>query len=477
MNYSYVIKIIVKYNKYLVVYRVIKIESIEELVIQAKNGSDESYSKLILLIKEDLYRIARLRLNNNEENAQDAVQNTIFNAYVNINKLRNNRYFKTWITRILINECNSIYRNSKKDEQLLEKYSNNTVEYTEETLNFDNIIEILDDRKEKIFDLFYKQEFTVKEISKILNMSENTIKSELNRGRNKIRESFKHVSIIILILCLFITTSVIAISIISYIKSLFNVNSVGANNDGVLMAIENLDWYQQVDMKYIDLGNGYKIRLDYLLMDEMNLYLVFDFQSEENISKFNNISLYDLKITNENDEIICNRGNIIPEQVQISIGDKLIERDNNHMKSLVYMYTDSFPASRTLNISFSNITLYTKKSNNTIETNANFKIDLSEKFLNRKCTSYSSNNTKIKKAIVTETGFYAIIETDNLETVKANLLDENNNIYQCYFHALSYYNESNSFQYVVIANFNNTDNNEKLKLTISNEEIELIKNN
>ena len=127
-------------------------------------------------------------------------------------------------------------------------------------------------------------------------MSENTIKSELSRGRQKIRKSFKQASIIILILCLLVTTSVIAISIISYIKSLFDVNSVGAKNDGVLMAIENLDWYQQVEMSYIDLGNGYKIKAEYLLIDEMNLYLVFDFQSEEDISKFNNISISDLKL-------------------------------------------------------------------------------------------------------------------------------------------------------------------------------------
>lgn len=454
----------------------IKIETIEELVIQAKNGSEESYSKLIVLIKEDLYKVARLRLNNNEENAQDAVQNTIFNAYVDIKKLRNNKYFKTWITRILINECNRIYRNSKKDERLLEKYSNNTVVYTEETLDFDSIIEILDERKRKIFELYYKEEYTVKEISKILNMSENTIKSELSRGRQKIRQSFKQVSIIILILCLFITTSVIAISIINYIKSLFDVNSVGAKNDGVLMAIENLDWYQQVEIQYIDLGNGNKIKLDYLLMDEMNLYLVFDFQSEENIGKFNNISLYDLKITNENNEIICDRGNMVPDQVQMAIGDRLIEKDNNNMKSLIYMYTDSFPSSKTLNISFSNITLYTKKSTNTIESNVNFKIDLSEKFVNRKYISYSSNDSKIKKAIITETGFYTIIETENSEIETIKLMDEDNNVYDCYVHTLSTYNDSGILQYIVMSNLNNIEN-EKLKLVIFNDEFELIKNN
>ncbi len=411
-----------------------------------------------------------------EDNVQDAIQNTILNAYLNIEKLRNSKYFKSWITRILINECNRIYRNSKKDEKLLEKYSSNTVQCTSKALDFDSIIEILDDSKKKIFELYYKDELTVKEISKKLNMSENTIKSELSRGRKKIRSSFKQVSIIIVILCLLVTTSVIAISIISYIKSLFDLNSVGAKNDGVLMAIENLDWYQQVDMSYIDLGNGYKIKFDYLLIDEMNLYLVLDFESENDISKFKNISLNDLKIVNENNEVICDRENVLSDQTRKILGDKLIENDSHHMKSLIYMYTDAFPISKSLDISFSEITLYTKNKRNVINYDTHLQIDLSEKFINRKYIYYASKENTVKKAIITETGFYAIIETNNIDGLKINLLDEHGNIYNCYSHPLLSYNESNKLEYMVIANFNNSDN-EILKLVISDNEIELIKDN
>lgn len=449
----------------------LKIENIEELVMQSKNGSKESYSELIVLIQQDLFRVAMSRLGN-EENVKDAIQNTIFSAYLNIKKLRNNAYFKTWITKILINECNRIYKNSKKEDELLENFANVNLKYTDTSLNFDSIISILDENKKKIFELYYKDELTVKQISKKLNMSENTIKSELSRGRQQIKKSFKEVSIIIIILCLFITTSVIAISIINYIKSLFNVNPVGAENDGVLMAIENLDWYQEVDMSYIDLGNGYKIKAEYFLMDEMNLYLVFDFESEKDISNFNNVSLYDLKIENEYGEVICDRGNILLEQSQMAIGDKLIEKSSHHMKSLIYMYTDSFPISKTLNISFSNITLYTKKSINTLDCTVNFKIDLSDKFINRKYTYYNSNDVKVSKALITETGFYAIIETDDFMLENIKLLDEYNNVYNCYVHTLSKYNDSSVHKYIVISNFNNIDS-KNLKLKFDNKDFEL----
>ena len=208
----------------------------------------------------------------------------------------------------------------------------------------------------------------------------------------------------------------------------------------------------------------------------MNLYLVLDFESENDISKFKNISLNDLKIVNENNEVICDRENVLSDQTRKILGDKLIENDSHHMKSLIYMYTDAFPISKSLDISFSEITLYTKNKRNVINYDTHLQIDLSEKFINRKNIYYASKENTVKKAIITETGFYAIIETNNIDGLKINLLDEHGNIYNCYSHPLLSYNESNNLEYMVIANFNNSDN-EILKLVISDNEIELIKDN
>lgn len=446
---------------------------IEELVVQAKNGNEESYSELVKLLKPHLQNIAMARLNNTAD-ADDAVQITIFTAYKKLKDLRDNKFFKTWITKILINECNRIYRNYKKDEKLLDKYSSNIKEASNTDLDFDSIIDTLNNKRKKIFELYYKDELTVKEISKRLNMSENTIKSELSRGRQKIKSSFKKASIVVIILCLFVTTSVIAISLINYLRSLFEITSVGAKNDGVLTAIEHLDWYQELDMPYIDLSDGYKIRFEYILMDEMNLYLVVDFESENDISKFNNISLPDIKIINENNEVICDRGNILSNQIQMHIGDKLQENSSHHMKSLIYMYTDSFPICKTLNISFSKVVLYSKSLTNKIQCDASFQIDLSEKFLNRKYTSYVSNECSIKKAIVTETGFYAIIETDYFQDLKVSLIDQNKNIHNCYYNLLSTNSNSNILEYIIMCNFNDIEN-EKLKLVIYDNVLELKK--
>ena len=83
-----------------------------ELVEKAKLGDKKSFTDLMILIKQDLYKLSKIKLSNNDDIA-DAIQNTMLIAFVSIKSLKNNEYFKTWIIRILINECNKIYRQKK----------------------------------------------------------------------------------------------------------------------------------------------------------------------------------------------------------------------------------------------------------------------------------------------------------------------------------------------------------------------------
>ena len=85
----------------------------EELVEKAKNGDKNSFTKLMLMAERELYYIAKSRLKNDDD-VYDAIQETTIIAYKNIEKLKENQYFKTWLIRILINETNLIYKRNKK---------------------------------------------------------------------------------------------------------------------------------------------------------------------------------------------------------------------------------------------------------------------------------------------------------------------------------------------------------------------------
>lgn len=58
-----------------------------ELIDQALNGDTDAYTKLIKIHSSKLYNIALVRLNN-EDDANDALQETIIRIYKNLNKLK-----------------------------------------------------------------------------------------------------------------------------------------------------------------------------------------------------------------------------------------------------------------------------------------------------------------------------------------------------------------------------------------------------
>ena len=451
--------------------------NIEKIIKRAKKGDKEAFCRLILDVQPDLIKYAKTRFDQKED-VEDVIQNTIEKTYKNIHQLKNIKYFKTWITSILINECNKMYKKQKEEAITVQAYINNIDNTNDDIDNilfkFNDIIKILDDTDQKIFYLRYEEKCSIKEIATEFNMNENTIKTILYRGRQKIKEKLKKTSIIAIILCIFLIGGVIAISLVNILKNYFELKSIGGYNDGVLMAIENLDWYQTVDMDYIELGEGNKIRIEYILLDEMCLYMVVDFQSEKDISKYTNISLPDLTITNEKGEVICNRKNILAEQSRTEMGDKLIEKGNNNIKSLIYMYADELPISKTLNIDFTKTVLYGKKRELELKSNIHLQIDVDEKFLNPTTSTYSSNYNIIKKALTTNTGFYAIVETSSINKSEVYLKDEIGNTYNCDLISFTKDNVSSSYNRLIISNFNDI-NKEKITLVLGNTEIELHK--
>ena len=58
---------------------------------------------------QSLYKVAKAILKN-EEDVADAMQDTVLTCWEKIDTLKKDKYFKTWLIRILINHCNAIYR-------------------------------------------------------------------------------------------------------------------------------------------------------------------------------------------------------------------------------------------------------------------------------------------------------------------------------------------------------------------------------
>ena len=170
----------------------------EQLVKRAKKGDKEAFITLMEGQTETLKRVAYVWLNN-EEDIADVIQDTILDAYEHIGQLKKAAYFRTWIVRILINNCTRIYRKNKKHAKF--EISADGHESGKEwlygvrgetdaghaDLEFSDLLRALPEDSRVIFQMYFGEQFTTAEIAGMLHMKENTVKSRIHRGKEKLR--------------------------------------------------------------------------------------------------------------------------------------------------------------------------------------------------------------------------------------------------------------------------------------------------
>jgi RNA polymerase sigma-70 factor (ECF subfamily) len=158
----------------------------EYLAEQAAKGNDDCFVALCNLLKTKLFRTAKGVLGD-EALALDAVSEAIYKAYKGIKKLREPKYVETWFIRIILNVSNDYYRR-RKHEIVMEKVPEG-VHYDKKCeLEFEQMIEFLEPGLREIISLKYFSDYTLSEISAILNIPEGTVKSRLNRALNLLRQ-------------------------------------------------------------------------------------------------------------------------------------------------------------------------------------------------------------------------------------------------------------------------------------------------
>lgn len=172
----------------------------EELIKKIQVGDELAFKKLTQNVENDLYRIARTRLIDDDD-IKDAIQNTMLITYKNSKKIKNYVAFKTWMFRVLINECNKIYNKNKKNKVICEKILKGSVyeqyrdpiEDVHNKMNFDILISKLSYEERIVLTLYYNSCLSYSQISKILKANENTIKSRITRAVQKLKKLYKEV--------------------------------------------------------------------------------------------------------------------------------------------------------------------------------------------------------------------------------------------------------------------------------------------
>lgn len=166
----------------------LKIDDETRLIKKSIAGDKQCFSELIKRHKIYLYKTA-YSYTKNEEDALEIIQECTYRAMINIGKLKKPSYFKTWITRIvincsldLINKGNTIC--SLNDEEKIAVMDTNIS--LEEKLDLYNAIDLLRDNYKTVIILKYFNDMTIENISKVMEIPENTVKTYLKRAKDSL---------------------------------------------------------------------------------------------------------------------------------------------------------------------------------------------------------------------------------------------------------------------------------------------------
>jgi len=174
----------------------------EQLVtnyLKAK-GDEKSLEILIHRYLKPIYSFVYRYVGNGEE-AKDITQEVFVKAWRNLKKFNKNKSFKTWLFTIAKNTCFDFLRKEKKVSiSSLEKYfyladlnplPNEIFEKTTLKGKIQKLIETLSFKTRQIFNLYYNQGLTFKEIAETLDEPIHTVKSRHRRAIGTLKNRLK----------------------------------------------------------------------------------------------------------------------------------------------------------------------------------------------------------------------------------------------------------------------------------------------
>lgn len=160
-----------------------------DLIKRAKNGDTEAFDLLMRPQLQRMYRIA-ISMLENEEDAADAIQETVLKCWQKVGQLKNEEYFQTWLTRILINQCKDILK-ARKKYVLVEEMPEIEYEDQYETDDWKTILSNLEEKYRIVMELYYVEGFSTKEIAKLLHIKEVNVRSRMSRGRKQLEQNLR----------------------------------------------------------------------------------------------------------------------------------------------------------------------------------------------------------------------------------------------------------------------------------------------
>ena len=169
---------------------------IEELIKGCRNNESRAQKKIFELFSSKMYGVCR-RYANDPETARDILIEGFTIVFEKINDYQGNGLFEGWIRRIFINTAIDHFRSSKRDAMFYSRSINEEEEFEEPinsimlTIEENQILTYLESIPEQYripLNLFEIEGYSHKEISDMLNISEEASRVRCLRARNMLAQ-------------------------------------------------------------------------------------------------------------------------------------------------------------------------------------------------------------------------------------------------------------------------------------------------
>lgn len=170
----------------------------ENILIEAiNNGNTKAYAQLVDRYKDLVYTLA-LRMLKHKEEAEEVAQDTFIKVFKSLDNFKGDSKFSTWIYKVAYNTCLDTIKKNKKHHNnvAIDEYTFNKLDTIDNALDniikeeksvlIKNCINKLPEDSSALLTLFYFEELSLDEISKIINIEANTVKVKLFRARKKL---------------------------------------------------------------------------------------------------------------------------------------------------------------------------------------------------------------------------------------------------------------------------------------------------